>query len=159
MDGLLGGLLGAVAGDDGADARGAGGGVLQGALDRLRGRLAQEIAIPSARRRSSRLLPVKGPRIWIGAAGARAPGAGAVDGHGVGVDGRVVAGHGVELDDVAGTQREHVVEGEVGVADLGAQVDGDLAQPGAHGGRGARVVGEAGGLVGAGEGGRDGEAP
>ena len=41
VDGLLGGLLGAVAGDDRADARGAGGDVLQGALDRLRGRLAQ----------------------------------------------------------------------------------------------------------------------
>ena len=43
VDGLLTGLLGAVAGDDGADARGAGRGVLEGALDRLCGRLTQEI--------------------------------------------------------------------------------------------------------------------
>ena len=45
---LLGGLLGAVAGDDGADARGAGGDVLQGALHRFRGGLAEAHQWPSA---------------------------------------------------------------------------------------------------------------
>src|SRR6185312_1834632 len=58
-------LLGAVPGGDGPDARGTGIGVLQGALDRLRGRLTQGMQSRPPGIGAHRVSSPKGPRIWI----------------------------------------------------------------------------------------------